>query len=1105
MNGKYIIPQGHPFDFRFIDLLDRMLTVAPEARADITEVIACLDAIQEGTPFPVRRILTMQMTGTARVSGGSKEFSRVPMTIDVDSRSALEYQEGLDRDTTISSSFAGSSAAESSSAADSSEMGGSLQDSSNKDDIASTDDDAQWLEFQPGQPNNTARLKSGTFETATKPKRRQNSKGDPLSLGVTGGNRRKKRETDKSKTDWDMGVFNRISTKSLNPIEQESDDDDQADENGFIVVKVPSNRTINHKPTSTNRSDRSISPAAAALLGAQSHNQEGLHLKSSETFTKDRASSPTTVGYNGDKSSWDMDVTAWGVDSSVQHESANFSSSDTNDNVLPCSDLGIAPTLLPLPGDSPDSVLVPTSLLRQTLPSELDTIAPIQVPSLQSLDSSIPFFDSNELDGNDSNCVISKSASKNGKYTNDEPSSISSILNQASLHRINGERHCSKLELHALENNHVNNSNQDIDIPLPEDFPLVTIDGSNSPSVQGDNEVVDQINPDMLSYTSGADQGLAKVSNSSQSKLKSEKVDITSEKKRSLSPQIKTTEILGQTPNTSDCPEENQITVSMNINTDGEASDGSKSTWDDFFGGGMDDSFDASKDTSNELSRFSVKHETKSTDTQELGGRFDELNTGLLSQRVERQCSVREPESKISTIMSKNVMDGVVDEAERIKVGHSRKSDIKPIPMDTNNEPIDLLEIKKWVKDTTGKSTYGSDSKGERPPELTPVEEPTFKMDSFLCDTSHLPASGIKGSLDSFLERENALAEYQELVRYTTGKKEPVMECKVSVGNDENKELVVHTDAQRRYPSASGAPLFLPKHEKPKAGNEARADFAANDLMRFKNGLQSASHRLVHSDIGQVLIPTEEEHDIEPQQRGIAEALEPSTYPYPIVTDATAKWVFTVERVDSIVTVDSNLPPAEEACVAEVSRPTDSEIARVPRVIDTFPTALDLVSAPQSEFSKSERLARRRFELSKNRMTDDQPFPKLFAPRNSSPTAKAAQRFDDHLLGPEPYYSDDSDYMNDIPFEIEIIPDNALSSVSRSHDSRSPKAKKKKSKGKKVKRKGSKDPSTFIDNDYFLNDPVLHDRVNPGHDDVSTPQSPKPKHHSIHSRTARRK
>lgn len=55
LSRKYKIPDDNPYGDGLVELLDRMLTVDPKARSDMTEVILCLSAVYSGRPLPPRK------------------------------------------------------------------------------------------------------------------------------------------------------------------------------------------------------------------------------------------------------------------------------------------------------------------------------------------------------------------------------------------------------------------------------------------------------------------------------------------------------------------------------------------------------------------------------------------------------------------------------------------------------------------------------------------------------------------------------------------------------------------------------------------------------------------------------------------------------------------------------------------------------------------------------------------------------------------------------------------------------------------------------------------------------------------------------------------
>jgi serine/threonine protein kinase len=67
LSRNYKIPDNNPYGPKLAELIDRMLTVNSNERADMTEVILCLSAIYSGRPLPPRRKKSKSAKG-----GGSK-------------------------------------------------------------------------------------------------------------------------------------------------------------------------------------------------------------------------------------------------------------------------------------------------------------------------------------------------------------------------------------------------------------------------------------------------------------------------------------------------------------------------------------------------------------------------------------------------------------------------------------------------------------------------------------------------------------------------------------------------------------------------------------------------------------------------------------------------------------------------------------------------------------------------------------------------------------------------------------------------------------------------------------------------------------------------
>ncbi|KAG7366895.1 serine/threonine protein kinase [Nitzschia inconspicua] len=74
LSRKYTIPDDNPYGDGLVELLDRMLTVDPKARADMTEVILCLSAVYSGRPLPPRKKPSKSSSKSeAKEEGNNKE------------------------------------------------------------------------------------------------------------------------------------------------------------------------------------------------------------------------------------------------------------------------------------------------------------------------------------------------------------------------------------------------------------------------------------------------------------------------------------------------------------------------------------------------------------------------------------------------------------------------------------------------------------------------------------------------------------------------------------------------------------------------------------------------------------------------------------------------------------------------------------------------------------------------------------------------------------------------------------------------------------------------------------------------------------------------
>ena len=76
LSRKYKIPDDNPYGDGLVELLDRMLTVDPKARSDMTEVILCLSAVYSGRPLPPRKKVSKPKKDEKELREESKNSSR---------------------------------------------------------------------------------------------------------------------------------------------------------------------------------------------------------------------------------------------------------------------------------------------------------------------------------------------------------------------------------------------------------------------------------------------------------------------------------------------------------------------------------------------------------------------------------------------------------------------------------------------------------------------------------------------------------------------------------------------------------------------------------------------------------------------------------------------------------------------------------------------------------------------------------------------------------------------------------------------------------------------------------------------------------------------
>jgi serine/threonine protein kinase len=76
LSRNYKIPDNNLYGPGLVDLIDRMLTVDPKARADMTEVILCLSAIYSGKPLPKRKVPKTKRTSSAEAVEATPEVDK---------------------------------------------------------------------------------------------------------------------------------------------------------------------------------------------------------------------------------------------------------------------------------------------------------------------------------------------------------------------------------------------------------------------------------------------------------------------------------------------------------------------------------------------------------------------------------------------------------------------------------------------------------------------------------------------------------------------------------------------------------------------------------------------------------------------------------------------------------------------------------------------------------------------------------------------------------------------------------------------------------------------------------------------------------------------
>lgn len=76
LKGKYDIPSGHPYSQDVLDLLARLLTVEPEKRPGIHDVISCIDALASGKSLPPKRSRPVRVPVSDRVAVTPDSFAK---------------------------------------------------------------------------------------------------------------------------------------------------------------------------------------------------------------------------------------------------------------------------------------------------------------------------------------------------------------------------------------------------------------------------------------------------------------------------------------------------------------------------------------------------------------------------------------------------------------------------------------------------------------------------------------------------------------------------------------------------------------------------------------------------------------------------------------------------------------------------------------------------------------------------------------------------------------------------------------------------------------------------------------------------------------------
>jgi hypothetical protein len=252
VRGVFLIPANHPFERKVMDVLARMLTVNSQQRATIEEVLACIESLKEGKPLPQRRELIKEIE-IEREEGPDQitymqDVSGLPSTVSNRSPGGT----ALHFDATVNSDSARDDEGTPN------RQGDYLSDSweAPPGEVSSDGTEfSQWLEFQPETPDGS-NLQHRTEPVAVdgpttiilrRGLRRRRRKPDPLHLGSASESGQTTITGRKQPmfADWTLGLITQLSTRSLNPIDTESEGESEGRDFGISALRESSLRNIN--------------------------------------------------------------------------------------------------------------------------------------------------------------------------------------------------------------------------------------------------------------------------------------------------------------------------------------------------------------------------------------------------------------------------------------------------------------------------------------------------------------------------------------------------------------------------------------------------------------------------------------------------------------------------------------------------------------------------------------------------------------------------------------------------------------------------------------------------------------------------------------------